>query len=289
MRRTPLKHLIERIKDLMHTKITFRFIITFGLIAGIMGAGPILVSSAETSTSATTATASSASISSPKDQSTPTPAINIPFLSHPPKIDGKFDNPLWDTEALQITDFVQFTPKEKGEPSQRTVAWIGYDTKNLYLAIRAYDTEPDKLRYCVTTRDNCMEDDWVFLSLDTFNEKRRSYFLILNPLGIQMDMLRLEEGGNDNMDDSWDTMFFSNGRVDDEGFFVEMAIPFKSIRFPDAERKLWSVIVGRTIARTGEIISWPAMSKNVPGLLTQAQEMVVEGAVEKGSNFEIMP
>ena len=151
MRRKPLKHLIERIRDLMHTKITFRFIITFGLIAGLLGA--------TTTSSLATTSSTSTSISSPKDQSPPTPAINIPFLSHPPKIDGKFDNPLWDEEALQITNFVQFTPKEKGEPSQRTVAWIGYDTKNLYLAIRAYDTEPNKLRYCVTTRDNCMEDE----------------------------------------------------------------------------------------------------------------------------------
>lgn len=152
MRRTPLKHLIERIKDLLHTKITFRFIITYTLVLGLLAA--------ETTTANLTATASSTSISTPKTATTsPTAAINIPFLSHPPKIDGKFDNPLWDEEALQITDFVQFTPKEKGEPSQRTVAWIGYDTKNLYLAIRAYDTEPNKLRYCVTTRDNCMEDE----------------------------------------------------------------------------------------------------------------------------------
>ncbi|MBN1272906.1 MAG: carbohydrate binding family 9 domain-containing protein [Candidatus Aminicenantes bacterium] len=274
MTRAALKGHIERIFDSLSIKPfcpVISFIVILCLLIGLpLSAYPVSIGPHEESKTA------------------PKP-VDIPKLSHPPKIDGKFDNPLWEQEALRIDDFLQFVPKEKGEPSQKTVAWLGYDKKNLYVAIRAYDSESEKLRYCVTTRDNCMEDDWVFVSIDTFNEKRRSYFLILNPLGIQMDMLRLEEGGNDNMDESWDMVFFSDGRVDDEGFYVEMAVPFKSIRFPDAERKVWSVIVGRTIARTGEIVSWPHMSQSKPGLLTQAREMVIEGAVEKGSNFEIMP
>jgi len=213
----------------------------------------------------------------------------IPKLSKEPKIDGVLDNPLWENEALKIEDFRQFIPKELGEPSQKTVAYIGYNEKNLYVAIRAFDDDAKKLRYCVTQRDNCIDDDWVIISLDTFNEKRRAFWFGANPLGIQMDFLRMEEGGNDNMDDSWDAVFYSDGKVDENGYTVEMAIPFKSIRFPDEEKKLWSIFVGRTIARTGEIIMWPPMSMQKSGLLTQATEFIIPGEVEKGKNFEFMP
>jgi hypothetical protein len=158
--------------------------------------------------------------------------LQIPRLTKAPKIDGVLDNPIWETEALKLENFVQLTPKENGVPSEKTVAYLGYDEKNLYVAFRAYDTQSSKVRCSITKRDGCMEDDWVFIMLDTFNEKRRAFSFLINPIGIQMDMMRIEEGGNDNMDDSWDTVFLSDGKVDAEGYTVEMAIPFKSLRFP---------------------------------------------------------
>ncbi len=213
----------------------------------------------------------------------------IPELSEAPKIDGKLDNPIWETEALKIEGFLQFSPVEKGPPTQKTVAYLGYDKNNLYIAFQCYDTEPEKIRASITQRDNVMEDDWVLIFLDAFNEKRRAYTFILNPYGIQMDALRMEEGGSDNMDDSWDTVFYSDGQVDEQGYTVEMALPFKSIRFPDRPEKIWGLTLGRTIARNGEIILWPPMSKSRPGLLCQAEEIRISGIVEKGKNFELMP
>jgi hypothetical protein len=216
-------------------------------------------------------------------------AILIPRMSGSPKIDGVLDNPFWEQEALKIDGFLQFNPVEKGTPSQKTEAYIGYDQKNLYIAFRCYDTDPKKIRASVTKRDNVIEDDWILVFLDTYNEKRRAFTFIINPLGIPLDGMRIEEGGNTDIDSSWDTVFQSEGRVDEEGYTVEMAIPFKSIRFPDVEKKVWGVTLARTIARTGEIIIWPEMSRDKPGLLTQAQEMMIYGEVEKGKNFELMP
>lgn len=216
-------------------------------------------------------------------------ATSIPRMSGSPKIDGMLDYPFWENEALKIDGFLQFSPVEKGTPSQKTEAYIGFDHKNLYIAFRCYDTDPQKIRASVTKRDNVIDDDWVLVFLDTYNEKRRAFTFIINPLGIQLDGMRIEEGGNDDIDGSWDTVFQSEGRVDEEGYTVEMAIPFKSIRFPDEEEKVWGVTLARTVARTGEIIIWPEMSRDKPGLLTQAQEMMIYGEVEKGKNFELMP
>jgi len=215
--------------------------------------------------------------------------VSIPRLTQKPKIDGVLENPLWEREALKIEDFLQFAPKEKAEPTQKTVAYIGYDQKNLYFAFRCHDSEPSKIRASVTNRDGCIDDDWILVFLDTFNEKRRAFSFIINPLGIQFDCIRTEEGGSDRMDQSWDTVFSSDGRIDQEGYTVEMAIPFKSLRFPNKERKIWGISLGRNIPRTGEIIIWPGMSREIPGLLTQEREILIPGEVEKGKNLEIMP
>ena len=222
-------------------------------------------------------------------QSSSEEVLNIPKLSHAPKIDGVLENSIWEKEALKIENFLQFTPKERGTPTEKTVAYIGYDHKNLYFAFRCYDSEPQKIRSTVTHRDNIMDDDWIAIFLDTFNEKRRAFSFIINPIGIQMDLIRTEEGGSDNMDPSWDTFFYSDGKIDEQGYTVEMAIPFKSFRFPDKENKIWGLVLARTITRKGEIMIWPPISKGVAGLLTQGAEIMIQGEVEKGKNFELMP
>jgi hypothetical protein len=104
-----------------------------------------------------------------------------------------------------------------------------------------------------------------------------------------MDCIRTEEGGSDRMDDSWDTVFYSNGKIDEEGYTVEAAFPFKSFRFPDEEKKTWGLTLGRNIPRKGEVILWPEFSRKIPGLLSQAKEILILGEVEKGKNFELMP
>jgi hypothetical protein len=215
--------------------------------------------------------------------------FDIPRFTKAPVIDGVLDNPVWEREALKIENFHQLSPKEMGDPSEKTVAYIGYDEKNLYVAFRCYDSNPKKIRASVTNRDSCIEDDWVIIFLDTFNEKRRAFGFLLNPLGIQMDCLRIEEGGNENMDFSWDTVYFSDGKIDEEGYVVEMAVPFKSIRFPDREDKVWGVTLGRNIPRKGEILLWPDFTREISGLITQSGEIRIRGEVEKGKNFEIMP
>lgn len=213
----------------------------------------------------------------------------IPLISKAPKIDGILDNSEWEEETLKFEQFFQLAPKEGAPPTEKTVMYVGYDRKNLYIAMKCYDREPDKIRASITNRDQCMEDDWVVVFLDTFNEKRRALSFLANPLGVQMDCIRIEEGGNDNMDFSWDVAFSSSGRIDEDGYTVELAIPFKSLRFPDDEKKKWSMVLGRSIARTGEIVMWPTFTRDIPGLLSQGGEIVLTEAVEKGKNFELLP
>jgi hypothetical protein len=101
--------------------------------------------------------------------------------------------------------------------------------------------------------------------------------------------MRIEEGGNDNMDESWDTVFLSEGKVDAEGYTVEAAIPFKSLRFPNVDVKTWNIVLGRNLPRTGEIILHPHYSRDIPGLLSNGRPFIISGAVERSRNVEVMP
>jgi hypothetical protein len=247
--------------------------------------GKALILALSVAFSLTAAIAAGAAVQAPAAKE----PLQIPFLTKAPKIDGVLDNPIWETQALKIEDFVQLSPKENGVPTEKTVAYLGYDDKNLYVAFRAYDSQASKVRCSVTNRDGCLEDDWVFIMLDTFNEKRRAFSFLLNPIGVQMDMMRIEEGGNDNMDDSWDTVFLSDGKVDAEGFTVEAAIPFKSLRFPAGDVQTWNIVLGRNLPRTGEVIMYPQYSRDIPGLLSNGRTFTIRGALERSHNFEVMP
>lgn len=215
--------------------------------------------------------------------------LEIPRLTTAPRIDGFIEPGIWEKEALRIDGFVQLAPKA-GEPAaMKTIAYVGFDQKAVYFAFRCLDPEPKKIRASITQRDGCLDDDWMVVFLDTFNEKRRAATFGVNPAGVQMDFVRMEEGGSDNMDDSWDAAWDSGGKVDDLGYTVEMAIPFKSLRFPDLDEKIWGLTLARNIPRQGGIDMWPSFSRDIPGLIAQSAPIVLKGFVERGKNLELMP
>lgn len=215
--------------------------------------------------------------------------VKIPHLSSPPKIDGILEHELWEKEALEIKDFFQYQPKEKEKPSEKTIVYVGHDEKNLYIAFRCFDSNPDRIKFSVTNRDKPLKDDTVYVYLDTFNEKRRAFVFGFNPIGVQIDGIFLDEGGRQSTITDWDAVFFSNGKIDDKGYVVEVAIPFKSIRFPAKKEIIWGMIIERNIPRNGELITWPSRSRDISGVLTQSGQINIEGKIERGRNIEIIP
>jgi hypothetical protein len=121
--------------------------------------------------------------------------LKLPLFAKPPVIDGKLDDDVWKSAAV-FKDFYQWRPSDSSPASAQTEVFAGYDTRFLYFAFHAYE-EPSKVRASVAKRDSIFDDDVVGLILDTFNDKRRAYELLFNPLGIQQDGF-LTEGGNDD-------------------------------------------------------------------------------------------
>jgi len=212
----------------------------------------------------------------------------------PPKIDGILDDEFWDA-AVMLADFTQYEPKEGAIPTEKTRAFIGYDKKNLYIGIRCFDSNPNAVRACLTQRDKVEGDDEITIYLDTFNDKKRAFAFQVNPCGVQSDGIYNETqrrhpgGGFSRIDKNWDTFFLSNAQIDNQGYSIEIAIPFKSLRFPDSTAQNWGLQIQRNIRRKNEEIYWYPRSRNVNGFLRQAGQLLIEGELDKGKNFEIMP
>lgn len=224
-------------------------------------------------------------------------------FSHPPKIDGLLENPLWE-KATIIDQFTQYEPQEGAKPSEMTRVFIGYDQNNLYVAFRCFDSDPQAIRACLTQRDRVMRDDTVTVYLDTFNDKKMAFVFQVNPCGIQNDGVFVEGGrrgrgrgggggggmmGFERFDRSWDAYFLAHAKIDEEGYTVEMAIPFKSLRFPSAGSQKWGIILQRSIRRKNEELYWPPQSRNINGFLIQAGQLEFPAAINTGRNIEIMP
>jgi cellulose/xylan binding protein with CBM9 domain/uncharacterized protein DUF5916 len=218
----------------------------------------------------------------PPEKSSP---VTVPKFETPPVIDGKLDEPVWQKAAV-LKDFYQIDPGDNIAPSKPTEVLIGYDPKFLYIAFRAFD-EPDKIRSTIAKRDNVWNDDYVGFYLDTFNDKRKAFEMFFNPLGIQGDGV-LTEGRGEDM--SVDVLMESKGVVNDNGYVVEIAIPFKSIRYEAGKGKLWGAHFFRRIQRFNrELSSWMPFSRSIDSNLSQAGHLAGLDGISTERTLELIP
>jgi len=123
----------------------------------------------------------------------------------PPVLDGKLDDPAWES-ALKVTGFKTFQPDYGKDPHYRTIAYAVYDKENLYIGYRCYDSSPKKIKATVTKRDNMFEEDFASIILDTFNDKQGGYGFMVNPFGVQGDGMMDMNG---SLDASHDMVWYS--------------------------------------------------------------------------------
>lgn len=93
------------------------------------------------------------------------------FTTIPPVIDGQLDDAVWES-APKVSEFKTFTPDFGKELSEKTIVYMAYDKENIYFAYKCYDSQPDKIRATVTSRDNIRSEDWICINLDSFNDQQ---------------------------------------------------------------------------------------------------------------------
>jgi hypothetical protein len=179
-------------------------------------------------------------------------AIDAVHASKPPAIDGIVAENEWQGAAV-ATSFIQYEP-QRGERSPiRTEAHVLYDAGHLYVAFRAWDTDPVTAQ--LTQRDaDLLRDDAVVVVVDTTNDRRSGYYFITNALGTQADGRIAEDGRTSEA--TWDAPWQSAAKPTDYGWSAEFSIPLSSIRYVAGERQTWGINFGRSRRRTLEMSFW---------------------------------
>ncbi len=180
-------------------------------------------------------------------------------ISTAPRIDGKLDDVAWQGPSLTLGTWTSYNPLHGDTIPQSTQVWIAYDTRYLYFAFRCLDPEAGRIKTSITRRDNLWNDDWVGLSLDALGTGHVAYHMMVNPSGVQADMLNTSGSGEDLAPDwLWD----SAGQVAPDGYSVEIRLPLQSIRFRGGAGVKMGVLFWRRVSRLGVSVSWPSLKPN---------------------------
>src|SRR5256886_2610756 len=218
----------------------------------------------------------------PAEKSQP---VKMPRFDKPPVIDGKLDDEVWK-HAVVLKDFYQVQPGDNIAPSKPTEVLLGYDSKFLYVAFHCYD-EPDKVRATIPKRDNIWNDDYVGILFDTFNDSRKAYEFDFSPLGIQADGIWTDGQGEDF---NPDIVMESKGLVTSDGWTVEAAIPFKSLRYVAGKDTLWGAHFWRRIKRfNNELDMWMPLNRDISSWLAQEGHLAGLEGISTERTLELIP
>jgi len=211
-------------------------------------------------------------------------AIAVPATS-PILVDGKLNEEIWQ-QAPVISEFVQRDPAEGQAPTMRTEARVAYDAGAIYVAVRAFDTDASRLVGILTRRDQRSPSDWIRIVVDSYFDKRSAYEFGVNPVGVKTDRYYFNDGQSD---ESWDAVWDVEVARDADGWSAEFRIPFSQLRFNTLSGGPVGFAVFREVGRLAETSSWPLVSRNANGFVSQFGEM--RGLKMSGTpkKFELLP
>jgi hypothetical protein len=212
-------------------------------------------------------------------------------LEAPLDVDGRLDDRVYG-EVPSITNFVQQEPREGAPSSEKTEIWILFDERTFYLSARCWDTEPERIVAKELRRGNTAvsRDDSITLTLDTFYDRRNGFYFQTNTLGAVYEALVTDER-SENMD--WDTVWDTRSARFEGGWSLEIAIPFKSLRYPRGGAQIWGINVRRTVPRNEELdyLSLVPASYGRIGIwkFSSAATLVGLETPEQSLNLELKP
>ncbi|MFC1726447.1 DUF5916 domain-containing protein [candidate division KSB1 bacterium] len=204
---------------------------------------------------------------------------------HPPVIDGLLNDPVWE-KVEWGTDFTQRSPNDGEEPSQETAFKILYDDNNLYVFIRAHDTEPDKIATIMSRRDG-FPGDMVEINIDSHFDKQTAYSFTVSASGVKGDEAITLNGRN--WDSSWDPIWYAETSIDEEGWCAELKIPLSQLRFGEKDENIWGLQFMRHIFRKEERSNWQYIPQDAPGLVHLFGELHGIHGIKPKRQIEMLP
>ncbi|MCP5055722.1 MAG: carbohydrate binding family 9 domain-containing protein [bacterium] len=203
-----------------------------------------------------------------------------------PTVDGNLDDEAWAHAAL-IGPLTQLLPVEGAPPSERTEVRITYDRNALYVAVQAFDREPDKIVASGMRRDaGLTPDDRISFLLDTFHDHRNAFLFSTNPNGARFDGI---VENNVSFKSEWDGIWYSKSRIHEDGWSCEFEIPFKTLTF-DPNGSTWGFNLLRTVRRHNEENRWASAKQN-KAMIDVSEAGTITGlhGLEQGLGLDIKP
>ena len=213
------------------------------------------------------------------------PKIHAVRIDNNIRLTGKLDDPHWNL-ATPVELPYEVTPGENTPAPQRTLVRMLYNNDYVYFGFDCSDSNAAAIRAHITDRDKMFDDDFVDIIMDTYGDYQRAYEIVINPYGIQGDLLMT----SNNEDASFDMVWNGAASINNHGWTAEIAVPFKSLRFPSVPIQHWDVDFIRTIPRASRVqISWTPIDRNNPCLLCQGG--VIEGItnVQSVTSVDLLP
>ncbi|OGU70253.1 MAG: hypothetical protein A3H45_12175 [Ignavibacteria bacterium RIFCSPLOWO2_02_FULL_55_14] len=213
------------------------------------------------------------------------PPVTAARLSQPIVVDGRIDDAAWSSVAPLDVKY-EVDPRENAPAAQRTTVKFAYTDDMLYAAFECFDSSMTNLRAQLSERDRMFNDDLAILIVDPYGDNQRAYEFFVNPYNVQGDALRAGE----NEDPSYELVWYSGAALGRDSWTVEMGIPFKSIRIPDREEQVWTVLAGRKLPReTNATLSATTYDRNNPCLICQGFPLIGIRGLKSGLSTEILP
>ncbi len=214
--------------------------------------------------------------------------VRIPRIDTTVTGDGVLDEDVW-RRAARLVGFSQYQPSDSRPAEEPTEVLIWYSPTAIYFGIRARELHGDVVHATHADRDNINADDYVQILLDTYNDRRRAFLFGVNPYGVQQDGIRSDAYGggaggfygggggfaamnilDGNVDLNPDFVFESRGRLVEGGYDVEIAIPFKSLRFAGGDVQTWGINVLRRVQHSGYQDSWAPVVRASASFMNQS-------------------
>lgn len=175
--------------------------------------------------------------------------------------DGKLTESFW--QKAQFVD--NFTQRELhyGEPAtERTEVAVAYDEKTIYIGVRCYDSQPNKLIAKELRRDFDFDlDDNFMVIIDTYRDQRNGFVFVTNPNAARTDYQVFNNGGSTDL--FWNGVWDVRTTVTSEGWFAEFRIPLITLKFPpDVKDPIWGINFERNIRRKREQVRWQGWSRD---------------------------
>lgn len=185
------------------------------------------------------------------------------------KVDGVLDEPIWN-KAYLATDFRTFEPQIGLKASQKSEVKILYDNSSLYIGALLYNDNASQIKRGLSKRDErTVNADIFWITISPYNDGQNYFAFKVSAANVQSDI----KISSDSHDRNWDAVWYSEVKITDKGWLVEMQIPYDAIRFPKRSVQTWGVNFWRFMAENKEVSSWNAVDKSIGSWVGQAGKL----------------